>query len=163
MNARNLLTIVVLGIVLRGSPALAESYFRVVCSPRTSSLTIDNNVTPDASPSNRTKQGFYSIQKTKKQIRCALGNEVYQIWISYHPSRERGECAAAEFWSLWVQKDHNQIVFTADGDVCFPNQPLLKSLRIVSTPTEKSVTACDTDWDGVQSNAAPKCHALRPF
>ena len=163
MNTRNLLAIVLFGTVFCGSPAFAESYFRVVCSPRTGSLSIDNNVTLDTSSSKRTRQGLYSIQKTKKQIRCELGEEVYQIWISYHPSRDRGECAAAEFWSLWVQKGHNQIVFTADGDVCFPNQPLLKSLRIVSTPTEKSVTACDTDWDGVQSNAAPKCHALQSF
>lgn len=163
MKTRNLLAIVVTGMAFYASPVFAESYFRVVCSPQAGTLSIDNDVTPDNSLPKGARQVIYSIQKTEKQIRCRLGKEVYKIWISYHPSRERGECAAAEFWSLWVRKGDSEIVFTADGDVCFPNQPLLQSLRIVSTPTEKSVTACDTDWDGVQSNAEPKCHSLQSF
>ena len=161
---RRVTTIAALSLLGIGATALAEdsrheNFVRFESSPRIGVISIENRlpaehlpVTLDltkVSPTDRTKLrtlGYYSIQKTKGKQTCTLGTDVYSFFISHHPSRERGECAAAEFWSLWLETpQRHQLVYTVDGDVCFPRQPLLKSMRVQSTTQGPSVNVCSSD------------------
>jgi len=136
-----------------------ETFMRFECARATDVMSIEagipvaqltattnlQRITPAARASLK-KRGFYSVQKTSGTLSCAIGRETYRLFISYHEPRERGECAAAEFWSLWIETPSgHQFVYTLDGDVCFPGQPLLKSLRLESKGSMPSMTVCASD------------------
>lgn len=136
-----------------------ETFMRFECPPGADVMSIEagipvaqlsaitklERITPAARASLK-KRGFYSVQKTSGKLSCAIGRETYRLFISYHEPRERGECAAAEFWSLWIETPSgHQFVYTLDGDVCFPGQPLLKSLRLESRGATLSMTVCASD------------------
>lgn len=136
-----------------------EVFMHVECIAESGKLLIDNNLSTDmlplASHSGKLsiddrvalkKLGYYSVAKTWDKQSCKLGAETYSFFISYHESRERGECAAAEFWSLWfVTPAGQQFAYTLDGDVCFPGQPLLKSIRLELVPHGQTLNVCASD------------------
>lgn len=139
-----------------------ETFLHFECVPDNSKILIDNNLSIDKLPvsshskelsaSDRAslrKRGYYSVQRTMDTLTCKLGEEVYSFFITFHQSKARGECAAAEFWSLkGFFPSGDQFFYTLDGDVCFPNQPLLKSIRLESTPRGRSMNVCSSnDFD----------------
>ena len=136
-----------------------ETFLHFECSPSTGIISIENRLSTDRLPvpvrsekissADRVtlkRLGYYSVQEKSGKHTCKIGADIYSFFISYHPSRERGDCAAAEFWSLWFETpQRDQFVYTLDGDVCFPGQPLLKSLRLESTPHGRSLNVCSSD------------------
>lgn len=134
-----------------------ESFLHVQCKSSTGVMQIENILPSDRlpidtsikkhSPNNRnnlSKQDLYSIQRTAGKRSCTLGTQTYFFFITYHPSRERGECAAAEFLSLWIETPHgNQLVYTIDGYACMPTQPFLKSLQLDTK--SNSINVCTSN------------------
>lgn len=150
-----------------------ETFLHVQCTSSTGVMLIENILSSDSLPvtptseelssddrANLLKLGFYSIQRMTERQSCKLGSQTYSFFITYHPSRERGECAAAEFLSLWFETPQgDQFIFTVDGYACMPNQPFLKSLRLVTTSQGNSINVC-TSNDPEEPHESSNCSII---
>ncbi len=147
-----------------------ETFLHIVCSPKTGVISMEPGITaeqlPRAAPSGQVpagtltaleKRGYYSVQRSNIKGSCTIGKITYKWYTRFHEAQPSGACMAAEFTNLWFESSAGEAsVITIDGELCPPDQDMLRLSRLKVTPKGRFAIVCASGNDPEKYGAAGK-------